>query len=304
METNWSDARDVTAELTRSLSALRLSPTRTVTPLPGTPKSLEGLPTEIILEIYKHFDHISQIVALNSTSRMFYEIWRLDPATISSAVLPRSIEFYDATVEIEEAEERQQKLDPYGRCDPLKALERLLSDCLATSPISSNVAAYAATLASNRRLVCIAQKAEMIPELCKGYFLQKIGRERIILAFYQIWHFTIRNSRKFTQLKSDLKASVTLGDDRVDFLSTMDVQKRDDMARVGRFLVYDCPGENMVKLGISYVESREKNPAKSPRCVVEPYWVCELIRIAIGSRDMATFNLVVLTNRWHLYKDC
>ena len=156
METNWSDTRDITAELTRSLAALTLSPTRTVTPEPRTPKSLGSLPTEVIIEVYKQFDHTSQIVALNSTSRMFYEIWRLDPARISSAVLPRSIDYYDATVEIEQAEERQQKLVPYGRCDPLKTLERLLSDCLATSPIPSNVAAYAATLASNRRLVCIA----------------------------------------------------------------------------------------------------------------------------------------------------
>ena len=235
---------------------------------------------------------------------MFYEIWRLDPAPLSSAVLPRSIEYYDAAVEIEEAEERQQKLDPYGRCDPLKTLERLLSDCLATSPISTNVAAYAATLASNGRLVCIAQKAEIIPELCKGYFLQKIGRERIIHAFYQIWHFTIRNSRNFTQLRASLLASIVQGDDRDDFLMTMDVQKLDDMARVARFLVYECPGESMVKLGISHVKAREKGPAKSPRCVVEDHWVCELVRIAIAAGDTATYKFLVLTKKWHLYKDC
>lgn len=304
METSWCDAVDVTTELTRSLAALTLSPTTTVTLQPRTPKSLGNLPTELILEIYRHFDHVSQIVALNSTSRMFYEIWRLDPASISSAVLPRSIDYYDATVGIQEAEERQQKLDPYRRCDSLEALERLLSGCLATSPVASDIAAYAATLASNERLVRIAQKADTISESSKTSCLQSIGRERIIHAFHRIWHFTIRNSRDYKQLKADLRASVADGDDRDTFLATIDEQERDDMAQVVRFLVFECSGKELVQLGVSCCKTRKGNPAESSRCVIEPHWTCELVRVASSSRDFTTCNFVVLTKKWVLHKGC
>ena len=304
METSWCDTIDVTAELTRSLAALTLSPTTTVRLQPRTPKSLGNLPTELILEIYRQFDQISQIVALNSTSRMFYEIWRLDPASISSAVLPRSIQYYDATVEIQEAEERQQKLDPYRRYDPIEALERLLSGCLATSPISSNIAAYAAILTSNRRLVRIAQKADVISESSKTSCLQSIGRERITHAFHRIWHLTIKNTRNFKRLKADLWASVANGDDRDTFLGTMDEQERDDMARVVRFLVFECSGKELIQLGVSYSKTRKEFPAESPRCAIEFHWIYELVRVAIWSHDLATRNFVVYTKKWVLYKDC
>ncbi|CAF9942371.1 hypothetical protein IMSHALPRED_003642 [Imshaugia aleurites] len=201
-------------------------------------KSLQDLPTELILEVYKHFNHISQIVALNSTSRIFYQIWRLDPDRISTAVVPRSIPYHDATVEIQQAEERQQKLDPYRRPDPLKALKDLLEGCLATSPVSSDNAAYAAILERNRRLVRIANKNDTIYNACKASCVRYIGRDRITRAFCRIWLMTIRNSRKFAQFKADLQASNTLGDDRNEALRAMRAVARDDLARVVRFLLF------------------------------------------------------------------
>ncbi|KAF6227662.1 hypothetical protein HO173_012102 [Letharia columbiana] len=65
---------------------------------PELSSPLRDLPTDLILETYKAFDHISQIVALNSTSRVFYEITRVDPGPFSDAVLPRSIACHDTVV--------------------------------------------------------------------------------------------------------------------------------------------------------------------------------------------------------------
>lgn len=128
---------------------------------PAGSRSLQDLPNELIYEVFMQCDHVSQIVALNSTSRIFYGIWRLDPGRISNAVLPRSIAYYGATVEIQEAEERQQKVDPYGRPSPQEGLRVLLEGCLATSPVSLNKPAYAAILERNRCLVRIANKADI-----------------------------------------------------------------------------------------------------------------------------------------------
>lgn len=190
---------------------------------------------------------------------MFYEIWRLDPARISSAVLPRSIEYYDTTVGIQDAEDCQQKVDPYRRYDPLKAQRRLLQRCLATSLVSSNIATYATTLASNERLVRIAQKAGMLSKSCKASCLNGIGRERIIHAFYRIRNFTIRNTRNPAQLKIDIIADIVRGDDRDTYIRDLNVQERDDLGRVVRFLIYECSVKESIRLGIS---RPVKNPAR------------------------------------------
>lgn len=232
---------------------------------------------------------------------MFHEIWRLDSARISSAVLPRSIECYNTTVEIQEAEERQQEIDPYRRYDPLKAQSRLLQGCLANSFVSSNIAEYAATLASNERLVRITQKANMLSKICRFSCLNSIGRECIIHVFYRIWHLTIKHSRNFAKFKVDSMAAFAHGDDRHDYLRALDVTKRDDMVRVVRFLVYDCPGKELVKLGIS---KPLKNPATTPICLVRIQWAFEFSRVATLSQDWRTSNYVGLRNKFVMYKDC
>lgn len=232
---------------------------------------------------------------------MFYEIWRLDPTPISNAVLPRSIEYYDTTVKIRETEERQQEVDPCRRYDPLKAQERLLRGCLATSLVSSNIAEYAATLAGNKRLVRIAQKANMLSKICTFSRLNSMERECIIHAFYRIWHLTNRNSRNFAKLKVDTMAAVAHGDDRHDYLRALDVTERDDMVRVVRFLVYECPGKELIKLGIS---RPLKNPATTPICLVHIQWAFELFRVATLSDDWETSNYVAHTKEFIIYKDC
>ena len=58
------------------------------------------------------------------------------------------------------------------RLDPLKTLETLAEAGLATSPVSSNKAGYAAALARYKRLVRIDHTAEMIARWCKAYALR------------------------------------------------------------------------------------------------------------------------------------
>ena len=201
-------------------------------------------------------------------------------------------------MEIQEAEERQQKLDPYRRCDPLTTIQNLLEGCLAFSPVSSNKIAYAATLESNESLLDIARKADLVSKSCSNSCLKSIGRERIIHAFYQIWHMTIRNSRRGPQLKIDLLDSSARGDDRDTALRAMDVGKRDDMARVMRFLLFECSGEVLIRLGIS--RPLEEDPA---RCLVTCHWISELFRVAAWSYDVKT-TAWVLDRRFLVYKDC
>ena len=261
-------------------------------------RSLQDLPNELLLELYLQFDHVSQIVALNSTSRLFYEIWRLDPDGISSAVLPRSIAYYGATVEIQEAAERQQKVDPYGRPSPQKGLRALLEGCLATSPVSLNKPAYAAILERNRRLVRIANKADILFEACRTSGVKDIGREHLTQAFHRIWLMTVRNSRNTAQHKADLLGPHAFADDRFRILYVMDPRDRDCMAQLVKFFLFECSGEVLVKLGISRIQ--KQSPAK---CSTHPHWISELLKVAFMSRDMETFHWL-LAERLSVCKDC
>lgn len=266
---SWSDAMCSIAKLIQSPSAMTPFPTIVVkhssfwvmqaetlgastlsTPITTSLSSevqpeLGNLPTELILEIYNHFDHIAQIVALNSTSRMFYEIWRLDPGRVSSAVLLRSIDCYGATVEIQEAEGYQHRLNSYQRCDPLKSIGR-----------------------------------------------ERIGRERIVHAFYLIWHLTVGNSCNPKQHKVDLPAAAAAGgDDRDGCFRAMDAETRDNIARVSRFLLFECSGEKLTQLGISLPVIGRPEPL--PRCLVPHHWITELARVASSSHDEETPNWIL-----------
>ncbi|KAL9136072.1 MAG: hypothetical protein Q9175_002724 [Cornicularia normoerica] len=249
-----------------TLGASTLSTPTTTSSSSGAQPELGNLPTELILEIYKHFDHIAQIVALNSTSRMFYEIWRLDPGRVSSAVLLRSIDCYGATVEIQEAEGYEQRLNTYRRCDPLKTERKLLK-------------------------VRIAQKADMLSKTCKTSCLKSIGRERIVHAFYLIWHLTVGNSRNPKQHKADLLAAAAAGgDDRDGCFRAMDAETRDNIARVSRFLLFECSGEKLTQLGISLpVKGR---PETLPKCLVPHHWITEFARVAASPHDEETPNWI------------
>lgn len=63
-------------------------------------RSLSDLPSELVLGIYETFDDHHTITALNLTSRKFYDIWRLNTATITKAVLPRAIDCFDLAQEL------------------------------------------------------------------------------------------------------------------------------------------------------------------------------------------------------------
>ena len=74
------------------------------------PKTITDLPAEIILQIYGQLDSPSEIAALNITSRTYNWIWRMNIASISNAVLSRSIDCYDSALELFEVEERVKQV--------------------------------------------------------------------------------------------------------------------------------------------------------------------------------------------------
>lgn len=75
-------------------------PLRPATNIIMTSTSLSDFPAELILNIYESFDDHHAITALNLTSRKFYEIWRLNTATIAEIVLPRVIDCFDMAQEL------------------------------------------------------------------------------------------------------------------------------------------------------------------------------------------------------------
>lgn len=58
------------------------------------------LPPEVIIGIFSCLHDHHAITALNLTSRKFYEIWKLNTATITKAVLSRAIKCFDLAQEL------------------------------------------------------------------------------------------------------------------------------------------------------------------------------------------------------------
>lgn len=86
------------------------------------PKTIADLPSEMILRIYRYLDGPSEIIALNSTSRLYYWIWRMNAGSICGAVIPRSIDCYIGALELFEIEERVKQVQAIllPRCEFLK----------------------------------------------------------------------------------------------------------------------------------------------------------------------------------------
>ena len=140
----------------------------------------------------------------------------------------------------------------------------------------------------------------MLSKRCKTSCIHSIGRERIIHAFYRLWNLTIRNTRNPTQLKIDVIAGILRGDDRDTYIRALDVQERDDLGRVVRFLIYECSGKELIKLGVS---RPFKHPATARTCGVLIEWASEFIRVATLSGDWATARYLATAERYVLCKD-
>ena len=92
-------------------------------------RSFSDLPSEVVIGIFSCLHDHHAIKALDLTSRKFYEIWKLNTATITKAVLPRAIQCFELAQELLAVQSRS----PYGgqvetREAVLERSKRLLSN--------------------------------------------------------------------------------------------------------------------------------------------------------------------------------
>lgn len=173
---------------------------------------MSNLPPEITIEIYSNLSTCSDITALNGTSRLLYQIWFENAATISGAVLSRSIECYESLLELLELEKHVLAIprDTSETSAILKALQQAQEQ--AQDHVSeSRKNSYRGTPSSphpfrevlNRNANLIA-KANMASYACKAYELAKFlsdssklkGRKDIIAAYYNVWTVTTLKRRQ------------------------------------------------------------------------------------------------------------
>ena len=95
-------------------------------------RSVSDLPPELIIGIFSSLCDHHAITALNLSSRKFYEIWKLNTATITSAVLPRAIDCFDLAQELLDVQGRSSNSGKAeGREAVLKRSKRLLTNATA-----------------------------------------------------------------------------------------------------------------------------------------------------------------------------
>lgn len=65
-----------------------------------------NLPPELILNIFQSLDNFASVIALVRTSRIFYHTWLSNPASISDAILPRVIHFFEQASQLVHIQEK------------------------------------------------------------------------------------------------------------------------------------------------------------------------------------------------------
>lgn len=223
------------------------------------PKRFTDLPSEMILRIYRYVDSSSEITALNSTSRMCYWIWRVNTASISRAVLSRSIDCYNSARELFEVEERVKQIHciTISRDATLKRVRVAQKEAREVvqqgrrndlwDHISSD-ARYRGTLYRNGRLLSAAKAASHLLWLIENKVVYIAGTspdgfnrqaapssQDVIIAYHEL------------MILVHLK-ELTAMDDR---LKTMCKRRIRKMLYVATYLVCDCPDKDKILLGIS-----------------------------------------------------
>lgn len=81
-----------------------------------------NLPPELILNIFQSLDNFASVNALVRTSRIFYHTWLSNPASISDAVLPRVIHFFEQASKLVHIQERLLVSNTFQENTPCNAV--------------------------------------------------------------------------------------------------------------------------------------------------------------------------------------
>ena len=169
--------------------------------------TITNLPPEIVTNIYKNLDDPSSITALNSSSSQTNLIWKLNPTSISSAVIYNKISNFSTALELLYLQEMIRNVDftsDHPPTDRLSEIQQEARDALSRDETggylgaSLNNGEYSIILARNQVLISNAKKAEHIGRVCTScvsrWATETGGRtdrrklhEDFILAYYSIW---------------------------------------------------------------------------------------------------------------------
>ena len=223
------------------------------------PRSITDLPSEMILRIYRYLDGPSEIIALNRTSRLYYWIWRMNAASISGAVVPRSIDCYISALELFEVEERVKQIQSImlPRCTFLKRsriAQRQARDAVKQARRKdhwhhiSNDGLYQGVLYRNGRLLSAARNASYVLDLIEKKVVYSGGTsfdglaghvtpsgQNIIIAYHEL---VILQRLGMPQAMEDR-------------LKSMSKRKIREMLYVATYLVCHCPDKHKIRVGIS-----------------------------------------------------
>ena len=207
------------------------------------------LPPEIITNIYKNLDSPSSITALNSTSRQNYFIWKLNPTSISSAVIYNRFSSFSTALELLYLQEKILNVDftsDRPPTDRLSEIQQEARDALSRDGKSGyqgaslNNGEYSTLLARNQALISNAKKAEHVCRVfipLESKWITESGgcpderklHENFILAYYRVWILaTLRDEETMDErLKS-------IAEDEADYMTDVMGVLCDDLPEIDR----------------------------------------------------------------------
>ena len=223
------------------------------------PKSIADLPSEMVLRIYRYLDGPSEIIALNRTSRLYYWIWRMNAASISGSVIPRSIDCYISALELFEVEERVKQIQAIvlPRCTFRKRTRIAQKEARdAVKQVRrkdhwhhiSNDGLYQGVLYRNGRLLSMARRASYVLDLIEKKVIHSGAT-----PFNGVTDHVTPSGQNIIVAYHELVILQRLGTPRTmdDRLRTMSKRTIRDMLYVATYLVCHCPDQHKIRVGVS-----------------------------------------------------
>jgi len=161
---------------------------------------INGLPVELLTEIFKSLDSIADVVHLGSTSRLFRDMWKSSAHTIYDVILPRSIPAYKQTRTLAIAIVQRHNEKSSQRGHPRRISYELPSNKAKLAVWLSRAAAHqieAYEVVPERRECCLARTCDPWLAIDSSHHtantvkLNAHERSKFLESYYNLWMLTV-----------------------------------------------------------------------------------------------------------------
>ena len=161
---------------------------------------INGLPVELLIEVFKSLNSIPDVVHLGSTSRLFYNIWQSFAHIIHNVILPRSIPAYEQVqalgmTVIQRHNNKAARLGKFHRFSQNSPNNKAMLARWLSRAAALQIKAYESDLEQRERYLAPKRDPRLLfkpnNHMPKMVRLTAYERSDFLASYYKLWMLTI-----------------------------------------------------------------------------------------------------------------